>query len=305
MISRRQFLAWLGTSTLGAMALAGYAVAIEPLFRLRITRYRLSPPRWPGDLKLRVVVLADFHFCRPWVHEARIQRIVDEANALKPDLILLLGDFLAGMRFKTSHVAPDVWSALLAKLKAPLGVHAVLGNHDWWDDTDFPRRPDGDLHARAALLAVKIPVYENDAVLLEKDGRRFWLAGLGDQIAFEPSWRRGTAPKRGIDDLPGLLARISGSEPLILMAHEPDIFPRVPERVALTLSGHTHGGQIRLFGYSPVVPSRYGNRFAYGHVVEEGRHLIVSGGLGCSIFPVRFGSPPEIVAIDLGDGGVT
>jgi predicted MPP superfamily phosphohydrolase len=87
---------------------------------------------------------------------------------------------------------------------------------------------------------------------------------------------------------------------VILMAHEPDIFVRVPDRVALTLCGHTHGGQVRLMGWSPVVPSAFGNRYAYGHVVEEGRHLVVSGGLGCSILPVRFGVPPEIVVVELG-----
>ncbi len=99
---------------------------------------------------------------------------------------------------------------------------------------------------------------------------------------------------------PGTLAKITDDAPVILLAHEPDIFPRVPDRVAITLSGHTHGGQVRLFGYSPVVPSRFGNRYAYGHVVEDNRHLLVSGGLGCSILPVRFGSPPEIVMLELG-----
>ena len=105
----------------------------------------------------------------------------------------------------------------------------------------------------------------------------------------------------GVHDLPRTLAAIRDDAPAILLAHEPDIFPSVPQRVALTLSGHTHGGQVRCFGYSPVVPSRYGNRFAYGHVVENGRHLIVSGGLGTSIAPVRFGVPPEIVVVDLGE----
>jgi hypothetical protein len=85
------------------------------------------------------------------------------------------------------------------------------------------------------------------------------------------------------------------------MAHEPDIFPSIPDRVSVIMSGHTHGRQVRLFGYSPVVPSRYKNRYAYGHVVENGRHLIVSGGLGCSIAPIRFGSPPEIVLLELGE----
>ena len=87
-------------------------------------------------------------------------------------------------------------------------------------------------------------------------------------------------------------------DPVILLAHEPDIMLRVPERVSLVLSGHTHGGQVRLFGWSPVVPSRYGNRYAYGHVREQ-CDLIVSGGLGCSIIPVRFGMPPEIVLVSI------
>ena len=93
---------------------------------------------------------------------------------------------------------------------------------------------------------------------------------------------------------------VQGDEPVLLMAHEPDIFPTVTERVSLTLSGHTHGGQIRIFGWSPVVPSRYKNRYAYGHVVEDGRHLLVSGGLGFSILPVRFGMPPEINFVEIG-----
>jgi predicted MPP superfamily phosphohydrolase len=144
------------------------------------------------------------------------------------------------------------------------------------------------------LAAAGIPVLENEAVRLTKDGQAFWLLGLGDQLAI---WGR---TKRGVDDLPGTLAQLTDAAPAILLAHEPDIFARVPDRVALTLSGHTHGGQVRLAGYSPMVPSRFGNRYAYGHVVENGRHLIVSGGLGTSIMPVRFGVPPEIVLIQLG-----
>ena len=103
-----------------------------------------------------------------------------------------------------------------------------------------------------------------------------------------------------MDDLEGTLAKVTDGEPLLLMAHEPDIFPKIPERVSLTLSGHTHGGQVRFFGYSPVVPSRYKNRYAYGHIVEDNRHLIESGGLGCSNVPVRLGSPPEIDILELG-----
>jgi hypothetical protein len=83
------------------------------------------------------------------------------------------------------------------------------------------------------------------------------------------------------------------------MIHEPDIFNSVPDRVSLTLAGHTHGGQVRVFGYAPIVPSRFGQRYLYGHIVEDGRHLVVSAGLGCSGLPVRLGSPPEIVMIEV------
>jgi predicted MPP superfamily phosphohydrolase len=133
--------------------------------------------------------------------------------------------------------------------------------------------------------------------MLGAEGERFWLAGLGDQLAY----RLGHGRFRGVDDLPRTLAQVGTDDPVVLLAHEPDIFPHVPARVALTLSGHTHGGQIRLPLVWPVfVPSKYGARFAYGHVIEEGRHLIVSGGLGTSFIPARLGVPPEIVHIQLG-----
>ncbi len=132
---------------------------------------------------------------------------------------------------------------------------------------------------------------------LTKDGQPFWLAGLGDQWAFRTPGGRSF---EGVDDLVGTLDKVSDDAPVILMAHEPDIFPSVAGRVALTLSGHTHGGQVNLLGWTPVVPSKFGSRYAYGHIVEADNHLIVSGGLGCSILPIRFGMPPEIVVIDIG-----
>jgi predicted MPP superfamily phosphohydrolase len=189
---------------------------------------------------------------------------------------------------------------VLGQLKAPLGVHAILGNHDWWDDPDVQHKRRGPTRSRIALEKAGVPVYENDAVRVGKDGRAVWLAGLADQIAFDNGY--GHRPRRyqGLDDLDGTLAKVTDDAPVILMAHEPDIFPRVPARVSLTLCGHTHGGQVRLLGFSPVVPSAFGNRYAYGHVVEDNRHLVVSGGLGCSILPVRFGVPPEIVVVELG-----
>jgi uncharacterized protein len=299
-ISRRRFLATLGFSGAGAVGLSSYGFAMaEASWRLDVTRYRVSPPGWPRELRLKVGVIADVHAGGPAMPAERIRAIVEDTNALKPDLVVLLGDFAASHKLKTRTVAPEEWSEALAGLKAPLGVHAVLGNHDWWDDIAAQRARCGPVLGRRMLERVGIPVYENDVVRLVKDGRRFWLAGLGDQMALIRRRTRGRRKFLGVDDLDGTLARIKDDAPVILLAHEPDIFPRVPARVALTLCGHTHGGQVRLLGYSPIVPSRYGNRYAYGHIVEDDRHLIVSGGLGCSMLPVRFGVPPEIVMVDV------
>ncbi|MCI4664564.1 MAG: metallophosphoesterase [Neomegalonema sp.] len=295
MISRRRFLQSIAGLVAGGAAFGGYAFGVEP-FRLSTTRYRLTPPDWPEGLRLKIAALADLHACRPWMSPERIGSIVAQTNALQPDLIVLLGDYLVGHPWISAKVAPEEWAAPLAGLTAPLGTHAVLGNHDYWDDDGFQRRGGGRTAAEQALRKYGIPVYENDAVRLVKDGRGFWLVGLGDQLAY---W------SRGVDDLPGALAKLTDDAPAIMMAHEPDIFPKTPARIALTLSGHTHGGQVRLLGWSPVVPSRFRNRYAYGAVTEpdaEGRErsLIVSGGLGCSILPVRFGVPPEIVLVELG-----
>ena len=286
---------------LGSAALlvgsGAYAFGIELAFRLRVQRYAPKPRNWPDDLPLRIAAIADIHIGEPYMPLSRVDEIVAATNALAPDLIVLLGDYVAGHRFTTRTVGIAELAPRLAGLKAPLGVYAILGNHDWWDDSAAQRAGRGPIIAARALRHAGIPVLENEAERLTKDGRPFWLLGLGDQFALlQPGRRR----HRGIDDLPGTLAKITDDAPVILLAHEPDIFPDVPDRVALTFSGHTHGGQVRLFGYSPLVPSRYGNRYAYGHVIENERHLIVSGGLGTSILPVRFGVPPEIVVVDLG-----
>ena len=301
MISRRQFLKVMGGGFIASAALSTYAFAIEPLFRLRLTTYKITPPNWNTGLNLRVAVVADIHACKPWMTLERIEEIVAQTNDLKPDVTLLLGDYSSGMNLVTDYVHSRDWGPALGKLEATLGVYSILGNHDWWEDKTAQQTGHGPTFGQLALQREGIPVLENDAVRLIKDDAAFWIAGLGDQLALLPHRRYGRRNWLGMDDLDGTLAKITDTAPVLLMAHEPDIFPRIPDRVSLTLSGHTHGGQIRLFGYSPVVPSRYKNRYAYGHVVEDGRHLIVSGGLGCSIAPVRLGSPPEIVLLELGN----
>jgi uncharacterized protein len=159
------------------------------------------------------------------------------------------------------------------------------------------RQGAGTTVARRALEGAGIPVYENEVQRLSKTGRPFWLAGLGDQLAFVFARRYGLVRRRGVDDLSATLAKVTDDAPVILLAHEPDVIHRVPSRVALQLSGHTHGGQVRLLGWSPVSPS--GQRLAYGHI-RMNCDVVVSGGLGCSIVPFRLGVPPEIVLVTLG-----
>lgn len=291
-MTRRGFLRGLLAVTLAGLFSALYGFFIEPALRFRVRRWRIRRADWSAP-PLKIAVLADLHMGEPFVGLNRLRRIVKRVNALDADLVLLLGDYAAGHRFVSEPVKIADVAPVLAGCQARHGVFAVLGNHDWWDDRAAQRRGGGPNLYADALQAAGIRVLSNEALKL--DGPGIWLAGLEDQLAL----LRGKQGLVGLDDLPGTMAQISDAAPVVLMAHEPDIFPKVPGRVALTLSGHTHGGQVRLFGWSPIVPSRFGNRYAYGHVREEGRDLVVSGGIGCSILPVRFGVTPEITVVEL------
>ncbi|MCL2715283.1 MAG: metallophosphoesterase [Alphaproteobacteria bacterium] len=318
MITRRRFLGTIGGVAATGFSTAAYGVAVEPAC-LAVTHYHPTPRQWPSDFPLRIAVLSDLHVCDPWMSLARVAGIVARTNALRPDVVVLLGDYAAGHHRVTGFIPASEWAAVLATLRAPLGVYAVLGNHDYWVDLALQKAGRGKPAIQRAMEAAGIPVLVNSTVRLNKEGRAFWLAGLGDQMAFAPAWRRGVVSRSGIDDLNGTLARVRDKAPVILLAHEPFIAPRVPSRVALQLSGHTHGGQVRLFGWAPALRGQMGADFAYGHFpareVETLRHqgrdrkeraalrcdLVVSGGLGCSILPVRLGVPPEIVLVTVGE----
>jgi len=157
-------------------------------------------------------------------------------------------------------------------------VYAVLGNHDWW--LDGPR-------VQAALESASIPVLEDRAVEIRRGDCTFWLAGVSDY------WE-------GAHDVGRALEEVPEDAAVLVLTHNPDVFPEVPARVTLTIAGHTHGGQV----YFPilgrlVVPSRYGERYAIGPIREDGRQLFVSPGVGTSILPVRFLVPPEISLLTL------
>lgn len=300
-LTRRRLLLGAGAVTATGFASAAWGFGVEPM-SLRIVHHAVMPVApWPAGLRLRIAALSDIHASEPYMSADRIRRIAARTNALKPDLIVLLGDFEAGSRIVSRLVPSMEWAAALAGLRAPLGVFAVLGNHDWWEDRTAQRSGELPLAARA-MTAHDIRVLHNEALPLQTALGPVWLAGLGDQLAFAPARARGWRRQMGAHDLAATLAPIPDGAPTILLAHEPDIFQRVPARVALTLSGHTHGGQVRLFGYSPVTPSP--QRYTWGHVREH-TDLVVSGGLGYSMIPVRFGMPPEITVVEFGDASAS
>lgn len=294
--TRRTVLTGLLGITLAGLFAGFYSFYIEAGWWLRVQRWQLALPGWPQGTPLRIAMVADLHAGVPNMGPERIARIVAKTNGLGADLILLMGDYRATHPWQSRKVPIEESAPILAGLAAPLGVYAVLGNHDWRDDAAALAAGHGPTHSERVLESHGIPVLANRAVRINTDRGAFWLAGLDSQSAFSLTM----VPDRpGADDLAGTLAQITDDAPVLLAAHEPDIFTRVPDRVALTLAGHTHGGQIRLLGWAPVVPSRYGSRYAYGHFKEEGRQMVVSGGLGCSGFPLRFGMPPEITLVEI------
>jgi predicted MPP superfamily phosphohydrolase len=263
---------------LGAVALGCWAFAWEPA-SLTTRAHRLHIPHWRAELAgLRVAVLADLHVGSPFNGMSKLAEIVATTNALAPDLILIPGDFVIQKVVGGSFVSPEDAAVVLAGLKAPLGVWAVLGNHDWWLDAK---------RVEAALETHGIPVLDDRSVLIKRGAARFWLVGISD------FWE-------GPHDARTAMSQIDDNSPVLVFTHNPDVFPTIAREFSLMIAGHTHGGQVYLplLG-RPIVPSRYGERYAIGHVAENGRHLFVSSGLGTSIIPVRFRVPPEITVLEL------
>jgi uncharacterized protein len=246
-----------------------YGFVIEPM-RLVMRKTTITLTACPAEFRdLRVTVFSDLHVGPPHITLARLHSIVEKANATEADLILMPGDFVEtplGWRM----AAPEEIAAELKRLRAKAGVFAALGNHDWWYDSNRVRR---------ALEKEGVRVLDNQAVKIERQGKTFWLAGFADAWAGHPN-------------IEETLKQITDDAPVIAFTHNPEIFPRIPARVALTIAGHTHGGQIWLpFIGRPVIRDW---RYPIGHIIEGGRHLFVTPGIGTSIFPVRFGVPPEI-----------
>lgn len=261
------------------VAAAGlWAFWLEPA-SLSVREYRIELPGWPETLSgLRVAVLSDLHVGSPFNGLDRLREVVERTNAEQPDLTLLAGDYVIQGVLGGSFVEPAEIAPELAKLEARLGVFAVMGNHDWW--LEDPQR------VLDAFDAHDIPLLDNRSVEIPS-AEPFWLAGVGDW------WE-------GHPNVAAALADVPAEAPRLLFTHNPDVFPMILERVDLTIAGHTHGGQV----YLPllgrlIVPSDYGERYAQGLIEEEGKRMFVSTGVGTSILPVRFLTPPEISVLEI------
>jgi predicted MPP superfamily phosphohydrolase len=258
-----------------------WSVLIEPN-RLVVHQQTIDINTWPKELSgLRIAVISDIHAGGPFIDEKKLEQVVAATNALNPDLIVLLGDYMSQNTWHGHEVSPQVVAAALKQLRAPLGVYGVLGNHDWWY---------GGEKVRAAFEAEGIRILEDEVAEVKWRAGTFWLVGLPDL------WTR---PQH----LAETIAKVPLGPPVIALAHNPDVFLRLPKAVTLLLAGHTHGGQVKLplIG-TPVTPSDYGQRYAAGHIFENGHHLFVTTGIGTSIMPVRFRVPPEIVILTLQAG---
>lgn len=223
---------------------------------------------------VRAFLLSDIHVAGPDMPPERLARIVAQVNALRPDIVLIAGDFLGDGDLQ-SAVSPAEAIAPLRALRSRLGTFAVLGNHDHWNDTPA---------IAAALRANGIRLLVNEAA----HAGPLAIGGVDDDFIDRA-------------DLPRTLRAMEGlTGGRLILSHSPDAFPAMPRDVPLMLAGHTHCGQISF----PLVgawtyESDHGARYGCGEVNEAGRRLIVSGGLGTSVLPLRLGAPPELWVIDL------
>jgi len=227
----------------------------------------------PALKGLTIAVIADLHAGAPYIDAAKIDDVVARTNAGRPDLILLAGDYVSDRDDDSLRMPLAAIAEHLKGLDAPLGVYAVLGNHD---------HQAGGRRVTAALAQAGIFVLNNIHAVVSRPQGQVILAGI-DTV---------TGPRDGREALAGL-----GQEKVLCVTHMPDEFRTLPAACVLTIAGHTHGGQVALplLGRPAVSrASHYGQRYAGGIVREGGRTLFVSTGIGTTFLPVRLGVPPEI-----------
>lgn len=277
-ITRRSFLR--GALATGSFAIAGDAVLIDPN-QPRIVRKEFLLSRWPEEMDgFTIAILSDFHY-DPYFSVHPLRAAIPMVNSLQPDLIVLTGDFVSVPKIgneKKGASEAEPCAQLLRQLTAPHGLWAVLGNHDYETDPE---------HVTDALQAENIQVLANQSEAIERNGARIWLAGVTDVL----SW---TA------DLPQTMRHVPSSEAVVLLAHEPDFADEAARfPIDLQLSGHSHGGQIRI----PLLPPLYlpplARKYILGTYHIGNLTLYTNAGLGTVMVPMRLNCPPEITLLTL------
>lgn len=275
-ITRRTLLK-LGLPALaGAIGTGGYSTLIEP-HRLSLERVtiltRALPERFEG---FRIAVLSDFHLL-PYTRLPHIESAVALVNSLRPDLVVLLGDYV-DLTVETIHdLAPA-----LSGLNARGGVAAILGNHDHWKGAGI---------VQDALMKQGIEVLRNSGRAIEAGGDQLYLAGLDSAWAGRP-------------DLAQALSARRGNAPIMLLVHEPDFADLAAwdPRIMLQLSGHSHGGQVRIPHFGALRLPSWGQRYDQGLYRIRDMALYTTRGIGLVGVPVRFNCPPEVTEITLRRG---
>jgi predicted MPP superfamily phosphohydrolase len=275
-LTRRTFLKLGAVGTVASIAGLGYSRFIEPE-RLSLERVTIQIPRLPPAFEgFRIAVLSDFHL-QPFTTLPHIEDAVAMTNELRPDLAVLLGDFVDATADAIHDLAPA-----LARLNARMGVYSVLGNHDHWK---------GPKIVRTALERAGILVLENSGVMLAEAGENLYLAGLESAWCGKPDLDTALAGHR--EGKPGT--------PSILLIHEPDFADTAATdgRIALQISGHSHGGQVRLPLLGALQLPSWGRRYDHGLYQVRDMYLYTNRGIGVSDVPVRFNCPPEVTEITL------
>lgn len=229
----------------------------------------------PDASPLRLLLISDLHVAGPDMPPSRLLRIVQQVNALKPDIVLIAGDLISDRRLATRRYSYREALAPLELLTPRLAVVAVLGNHDHWRDANL---------ARVELAKVGVITLNNSAKLVGP----LAIGGLDDDFTGHADMRRTVSALRQLAGTP------------IMLSHSPDPFPEMPEDIGLMLAGHTHCGQIQYpWGGTPSTMSRYGERYSCGRIDENKQTLVVTAGLGTSVLPFRFGTRPDMWLITL------
>jgi predicted MPP superfamily phosphohydrolase len=282
--TRRQFMTLAGVGGVAATVGASWSVNLytSSFFdKLSIKEYHFQSPQWPKDYPdLTIAFLTDLHVGCQSVGFPELKKIVEQVNAMNCDLILLGGDYLTAKEAKPwqPYIPPEPIASTLAPLTAKLGVFSVLGNHDWYNDGPGIWR---------ALQQQGIQVLENKPVFVPYGRGGFWIVGLADYLTRTPMYHK-------------TMARAYGPHPKIVLSHDPYTFYDMPSAAMIQLSGHTHGGQVRIPGLGPLVTPTPGTPldWFYGMVEEDGNHMIVSSGVGTSRLPIK-NTPCEVVKLTI------